>query len=129
MMRILCLLAVVALASVVRLDGLGRPGTYAADEGYYARDACWYVHHSRSLCGISAEQTPELSAFKVAQMKKYALVTGGDAATLGIGAMSDARWTELFTVMSGAGAYPKDLDYKKAYTLDFVNKKVEAAQK
>ena len=59
MMRILCLLAVVALASVVRLDGLGRPGTYAADEGYYARDACWYVHHSRSLCGISAEQTPE----------------------------------------------------------------------
>jgi NitT/TauT family transport system substrate-binding protein len=83
----------------------------------------------KALQAASAEQTPELSAFKVAQMKKYALVTGGDAATLGIGAMSDARWTELFTVMSGAGAYPKDLDYKKAYTLDFVNKKVEAAQK
>jgi NitT/TauT family transport system substrate-binding protein len=83
----------------------------------------------QALHAASVEQTPELSAFKVAQMKKYGLVDGGDAARLGIGAMTDARWQALFTVMSGAGAYQKDLDYTKAYTLDFVNHKVEAAQK
>jgi NitT/TauT family transport system substrate-binding protein len=83
----------------------------------------------QALHAASAEQTPELSAFKVAQMKKYGLVDGGDAATFGIGAMSDARWKALFEVMSGAGAYPKNLDYKQAYTLDFVNQKIESAQK
>jgi NitT/TauT family transport system substrate-binding protein len=43
--------------------------------------------------------------------------------------MTDARWKTLFEVMSSAGAYAKDLDYKKAYTLAFVNKKIESAQK
>ena len=83
----------------------------------------------RAIKAASPEQSLELSAFKVAQMKKYGLVAGGDAARLGIGAMTDARWKALFAVMSSAGAYPKDLDYTKAYTLDFVNHKIEAAQK
>ena len=48
----------------------------------------------------------------------------GDAKTLGIGAMSDARWKDFFDTMTKAGVYPADLDYKQAYTLQFVNKKV-----
>ncbi len=71
-----------------------------------------------------AEQSLELSAFKVAQMKKYELVTGGDAATHGIGAMTDERWKRIFDVMSDAGVYAKDLNWRAAYRLDFVNKKV-----
>ena len=59
MTRALCLVAVLLLAGFVRLDGLGRPATFIADEGFYARDGCWYVHHSRRICGISGEQTPE----------------------------------------------------------------------
>lgn len=59
MTRALCLVAVLLLAGFVRLDGLGRPDTFVADEGFYARDGCWYVHHSSRICGISAEQTPE----------------------------------------------------------------------
>jgi NitT/TauT family transport system substrate-binding protein len=78
----------------------------------------------RAIVAISPEQSMELSAFKVAQMKKFALVEGGDAVKLGIGAMTDARWKEIFDLMSEAGAYPKDLNYRSAYTLDFVNKKV-----
>ena len=57
--RLLCLVGIVLVASVVRFDALGRPGTYVADEGFYARDGCWYVHHSSRLCGIDGEQTPE----------------------------------------------------------------------
>jgi len=56
-------------------------------------------------------------------MKKYGLVDSGDAATLGIGAMSDARWKDFHATMVEAGLYAPDLDLKRAYTLGFVNKK------
>ena len=55
----LCLILVLTVAGFVRLDGLGSPGTYVADEGFYARDACWYVDHSSSVCGVRGENTPE----------------------------------------------------------------------
>ena len=37
------------------------------------------------------------------------------------GAMTDARWAEFFQVASAQGVYPKSLDYRRAYTLAFVN--------
>ncbi len=77
-----------------------------------------------AIRAAASEQSFELSEFKLSQMKKYALITGGDAAMSGIGAMSEARWKSIFDMMAEGGVYPKDLDYKKAYTLDFVNKKV-----
>jgi len=36
--------------------------------------------------------------------------------------MSDARWEAFFQSMAGQGLYPPALDYKRAYTLRFVNK-------
>lgn len=71
---------------------------------------------------MAPEQSIELSQFKVAQMKKLNLVEGGDAAKLGIGAMTDDKWKELYDVMSAGGAFAKSFDYHKAYTLEFVNK-------
>jgi NitT/TauT family transport system substrate-binding protein len=38
----------------------------------------------------------------------------------GIGVMTEGRWKEFFDVMATAGVYPKDLDWKKAFTLQFV---------
>lgn len=58
-----------------------------------------------------------------ATMKKYGLVDSGDAEKLGIGAMVDARWKDFHAVMVEAGLYAADLDLKRAYTLQFVNKK------
>ena len=69
------------------------------------------------------EQNDELIAYGVAKIKEYGIVDSGDAKTLGIGAMTDARWKEFFDTMSKAGLYPADMDYKKAYTLQFVDKK------
>ena len=59
MVRIGCLAAVLVLAAFVRLDGLGTPHTYVADEGFYARDGCSYVLHSRRTCGVGGDTTPE----------------------------------------------------------------------
>ncbi|MBO9707750.1 MAG: ABC transporter substrate-binding protein [Caulobacter sp.] len=40
----------------------------------------------------------------------------------GVGAMTDARWAEFFKATSSQGVYPTDMDYKRAYTLDFIPK-------
>ena len=48
---------------------------------------------------------------------------------MGIGAMSPDRWTEFYQTVSDQGLYPKGLDMTKAYTLQFVNKKVGMDQK
>jgi NitT/TauT family transport system substrate-binding protein len=54
------------------------------------------------------------------KLKSYAIVDGGDAKAGGIGAMTDARWQTFFDMAAGQGVYPKTLDYKSAYTLQFV---------
>jgi len=70
------------------------------------------------------EMTDALLAYGIAKIKEYGIVDSGDAKTHGIGAMTDARWRDFFDTMSKAGVYTKDLDFRKAYTLHFVNKKV-----
>ncbi|HTZ37933.1 MAG TPA: ABC transporter substrate-binding protein [Stellaceae bacterium] len=70
------------------------------------------------------EMTDPLIAYGIAKIKQYGIVDSGDAKTLGIGAMTDARWKEFFATMAKAGLYPADMDYKKAFTLQFVDKKV-----
>jgi NitT/TauT family transport system substrate-binding protein len=66
------------------------------------------------------EMTEELMAFGVAKMKEYGLVTGGDAKALGILSMTDNRWKQTFDFMVSAGLTRPDVDYRKAYTLQFV---------
>ena len=61
-------------------------------------------------------------------MKAQGIVDSGDSLKLGIGAMSDARWQDFFKVMSAEGLYPKDMDWKKGYTLRFVNQRVGMAR-
>ena len=70
------------------------------------------------------EETDELLAYAIAKIKEYGIVDSGDSLKLGIGAMTDARWKDFFEVMSKQGLYPADMDYKKTYTMQFVNKAV-----
>jgi NitT/TauT family transport system substrate-binding protein len=70
------------------------------------------------------EMTDDLLAYSVAAMKQHGIVDSGDALTLGIGAMTDARMKDFFDEMVRAGVVKAGLDYRKAYTLQFVGKKV-----
>jgi NitT/TauT family transport system substrate-binding protein len=70
------------------------------------------------------EMTDEQLAFSLAEMKQFGIVDSGDSLTLGIGAMTDARMKDFFDKMVKAGLFKASLDYKKAYTLQFVNKGV-----
>jgi NitT/TauT family transport system substrate-binding protein len=71
------------------------------------------------------EMTDAILSHAIDGLRTYGLVTSGDAATLGVGAMTDARWQAFFDFASTAGLYAKDLDYKKAYDLRFVGKGVK----
>lgn len=70
------------------------------------------------------EMTDELIAFAIGTMKDYGIAMSNDAATLGLGSMTDARWRTFFDTMAAEGLYQDSLDYKKAYDLRFVNKMV-----
>ncbi len=88
-----------------------------------------YIYGDNSLGNaLIKKQNPEMSddllAYSVAKMKQYGIVDSGDALTLGVGAMTDARMKNFFDEMVRAGVTKAGLDYKKAYTLQFVDKKV-----
>ncbi len=94
----------------------------ATIEGWYS-----YLHGDPTPANdLIKKDNPDMDddtiAYGIAKMKEYGIVDGGDAATMGIGAMTHERWQEFFDVMAAQGVYPADLDYKAAYTLDFVNK-------
>ncbi len=67
------------------------------------------------------DETDGLIAFAVAQMRQRHLVDGGDARTLGVGAMTDARWRAFFDVMAAQRIYPATLDWRQAYTRQFLH--------
>ena len=70
------------------------------------------------------EITDEQIAFSIAKMKGYGIVDSGDTLKLGSGAMTDQRWSDFYHTMVKAGVVKAGIDYKKAYTLQFVNKGV-----
>ncbi|MET0746358.1 MAG: ABC transporter substrate-binding protein [Microvirga sp.] len=70
------------------------------------------------------EMTDALLAYALARMKADGIVDSGDAETLGIGAMTDARVKGFFDAMVKAGLFSPALDYRRAYTLRFVNRGV-----
>jgi NitT/TauT family transport system substrate-binding protein len=73
---------------------------------------------------LNPEMTDELLAYSVAKMKEYGIVDSGDTVKNGIGAMTDERVTSFFGKMVKAGVLKSDIDYRKSYTLRFVNKGV-----
>ena len=62
--------------------------------------------------------------YSIAKMKQHGIVDSGDAIKGGIGAMTDARMKSFFDKMVESGVVKGSIDYKKAYTLQFVNKGV-----
>ncbi len=59
-------------------------------------------------------------AFAIKRMKELKVFDGGDAATLGAGVMTDARWKQTYDFMVTADLLKADTDWKKAYTTQFV---------
>jgi NitT/TauT family transport system substrate-binding protein len=54
------------------------------------------------------------------KLKAHGIVDGGDAALYGLGAMTEERWASFFTVTSEAGVYPPNLDWRQAFTTQYL---------
>lgn len=61
--------------------------------------------------------------YSISEMKAHGIVISGEALENGIGAMSDARWKSFYDSTVKAGLYKAGTDYKKGYTLAYVNDK------
>ena len=70
------------------------------------------------------EMTDEQLAFTLKQMKDHGILVSGDAETKGIGCMTDERQKSFFDMLVGLKLVDGSIDYKKAYTTQFVCKGV-----
>ncbi len=59
--------------------------------------------------------------FAIEALTDYGIVISGDAETMGVGAMTDARMTSFYENMVAAGVIEDGLDISRAYTLEFAN--------
>lgn len=88
-----------------------------------------YMYGDRSAANkLIQKDNPDMSDdkidFAIAKLNEFGIVDSGDAENMGIGAMTDERIKSFFDKMVTAGVIDAGLDYKKAYTLDYVNKGV-----
>ncbi|MBV8849094.1 MAG: ABC transporter substrate-binding protein [Methylobacteriaceae bacterium] len=88
-----------------------------------------YIYGDNAKANARIKQdNPEMTdgqlAFSVAKLREYGIVDSGDSRVLGIGAMTDERMRSFFDKMVVAKVIAPNIDYRKAYTLAFVNKKV-----
>ena len=73
--------------------------------------------------------TDDQIAYSNAVLKEHGVIDSGDTLTMGIGAMTDARMKDFFDKMVKAGVFKPGLDFRKSYTLQFVNKGVGLDQR
>jgi len=85
-------------------------------KAYLANPAAGNVLIKRDNPKMDDEQI----AFAIQRMKELKVFDGGDAATLGAGVMTDARWKQTYDFMVSAGLLKPEVDWKKAYTTQFV---------
>ncbi|MDE8349590.1 MAG: ABC transporter substrate-binding protein [Acidocella sp.] len=94
----------------------------ASTEGWYS---FLYGDPAPAFAAIQ-KANPDMSTglleYGYEQIKARGIVDSGDAKTLGIYAMTDARWKAFFSQMAATGLYDKTMDYKAGYTLQFVDK-------
>jgi NitT/TauT family transport system substrate-binding protein len=53
-------------------------------------------------------------------MNELEIADGGDAKTQGIGVMTSARWKATYELMVASGLLPKETDWTKGFTTQFV---------
>jgi NitT/TauT family transport system substrate-binding protein len=62
----------------------------------------------------------EQIAFGIKRMNELKVLDGGDAATMGIGIMTEARWKATYDFLVGEGLLDKSVDWRKGFTTEFV---------
>ncbi|MFC4808731.1 ABC transporter substrate-binding protein [Paenibacillus sp. GCM10023250] len=85
----------------------------------------YYKTNSDEINPAIQKKNPEMSLdmMKFSAAKEMDFAFGGDAATLGTGVMTEARWSEVQRQLKDVGVLTKDEDVTKAFTTEFLPKK------
>ncbi|MGV8938146.1 MAG: ABC transporter substrate-binding protein [Allorhizobium sp.] len=96
----------------------------------------WYNYlygDNKAANALIKTDNPEMTdgqiEYSIAKMKEYGIVDSGDTLEKGIGCITDERYKSFFDAMVAIGVEPADLDFKKAYSTQFVCKGVGMALK
>lgn len=76
---------------------------------------------NRLILADNPEMRQDILEQAIAKMKRHGIVDSGLARTQGIGAMAPERWQKFFGLMAARGLYPPDMDWRAAFTTQFVN--------
>ena len=85
-----------------------------------------YLYNDRSAAdelikADNPEMTDDKIAFAVSKMLENGIVDSGDALELGIGAITDEKVEDFYNKMVNSGVIEDEIDWKVAYTTEFVN--------
>jgi len=83
-----------------------------------------YLSDPASANALIKADNPKMSdeqiAFGVEQLKALKVLDGGDAQTMGIGIITQARWNATYDFMVSAGLLKPEVDWKQGFTDRFV---------
>jgi NitT/TauT family transport system substrate-binding protein len=83
-----------------------------------------YMSDPKPANALIQADNPKMSseqiAFAIEQLKLLKALDGGDAQTLGIGIVTEARWKATYDYMVSAGLLKPEVDWKSAFTDRFV---------
>lgn len=84
-----------------------------------------YIHgDSKGADALIRKDNPEMTQAILDQardkLRANNIVDGGDAALYGLGTMTEERWKAFFDVTSEAGIYPANLNWRDAFTTQYL---------
>jgi NitT/TauT family transport system substrate-binding protein len=68
------------------------------------------------------EMTQEVLFQAIRKIREYNMISSEAPLRDDIGRMSEEKWKNFFKIMSENGVYDKDLEWRDAFTLDFIGK-------
>jgi NitT/TauT family transport system substrate-binding protein len=69
---------------------------------------------------LNPRMPDEHISYSLGKMRDVKAVEGGDAATMGIGIMTEERWKKTSDFLVQAGLLKADTDWRKAFTTDYI---------
>jgi NitT/TauT family transport system substrate-binding protein len=112
---------------VLSPDGFARDNA-AALRGFIAASAEGWRDYMRGdpkpadalIKAANPDMTQDILEQARAKLSEYGIVDAGDAALYGLGAMTEERWKAFFDVTSQAGVYPPNLNWRNAFSDNFL---------
>ena len=75
---------------------------------------------NRLIMQANPDMTSDIIEQAIEQMRTRGMLIPADGRRDGIGMMQEARWQDFFATMSANGVYPSSLDWRAAFTTQFV---------